>query len=149
MTSRSRWASACLAREAVSAVTRSWSAIALATAASRMAPARLTSVSRRASAAAMSASFLIRAMSGLPMLTMYSFLSRISRMVKLTMSRPILFRSSAQVFRMLWLIVSGSLTIDSTVSWPTMPRRCPSITSRIRPSRSAGVLVVKEKLRSA
>ena len=115
--------------------------MALATAASRMAAARLTSVSRRASAAAMSASFLIRAMSGLPMLTMYSFLSRISRMVKLTMSSPILLRSSAHVLRMLWLIVSGSFTIDSTVSWPTMPRRCPSMTRRISPSRSSGLLL--------
>ena len=37
--------------------------------------------------------------------------------------------------------ISGCLTISSTVSWPMMPRRWPSITSRIRPSRSWSVLV--------
>src|SRR5213075_2750862 len=62
--SRSRCASACLASEAVSAATRSWSACALATAAARVASARLMAMSRSASAVATSASRLMRATSG-------------------------------------------------------------------------------------
>jgi hypothetical protein len=50
--------------------------------------------------------------------------------------KPILFMSSAQVPRMRSPTISGCFTISSTVSCPMMPRRCPSITSRIRPSRS-------------
>src|SRR3989442_8734306 len=79
--SRSRCASACLAREAVSAATRSWSAWALATAAARVASARLMAISRSALAVATSASRLMRATSGRPMLVVYSFLSRTSLMV--------------------------------------------------------------------
>ena len=37
--------------------------------------------------------------------------------------------------------ISGCLTISSTVSCPMMPRRCPSSTRRINPSRSCGVFV--------
>jgi hypothetical protein len=103
--------------------------------------ARLMAVSRSASAVATSASRLMRATSGFPMLVMYSFLSRTSLMVKEMTSRPILFMSSAQVERMRSATISGCLTISSTVSWPMMPRRWPSITSRIRPSRSWSVLV--------
>src|ERR1039457_2223358 len=69
--SRSRCASACLAWDSVSASTRSWSACALATADSRVATARRMAVSRSASAVATSASRLMRATSGLPMLVMY------------------------------------------------------------------------------
>ena len=75
------------------------------------------------------------------MLVMYSFLSRTSLMVKEITSRPILFMSSAQVERMRSPTISGCFTISSTVSWPMMPRRWPSITRRIRPSRSSGGLV--------
>src|SRR6266404_3531866 len=139
--SRSRSASACLASEAVSAATRSWSACAFATAAARWDSARLMAMSRSASAAATSASRLIRAMSGRPMLVMYSFLSRTSFSVKLTTSSPILFMSAAHVERMRSPTISGSFTICSTVSWPMMPRRCPSMTSRIKPSRCSGRLV--------
>ena len=139
--SRSRCASACLACESVSAMTRSWSACALATAAARVASARLMAVSRSASAPATSASRLMRAMSGRPMLVMYSFLSRTSLMVKEITSRPILFMSSAQVARMRSPTISGCFTISSTVSWPMMPRRCPSMTRRISPSRSSSLLV--------
>jgi len=67
------------------------------------------------------------------MLVMYSFLSRTSLMVKLTTSSPILLMSSAHVDRMRSPTISGSLTICSTVSWPMIPRRCPSITSRSAP----------------
>ena len=49
--------------------------------------------------------------------------------------------SSAHVARMRSATISGSFTICSTVSWPMMPRRCPSITSRIRLSRWSGDLV--------
>ena len=62
-----------------------------------MASARLMAVSRSASAVATSASRLIRATSGRPMLVMYSFLSRTSLMVNEMTSRPILFISSAHV----------------------------------------------------
>ena len=62
-------------------------------------------------------------------------------MVNEMTSSPILFMSSAQVERMRSPTISGCLTISSTVSWPMMPRRWPSITSRISPSRSCGVLV--------
>jgi hypothetical protein len=62
-------------------------------------------------------------------------------MVNDTTARPILFMSSAQVERMRSATISGCFTISSTVSWPMMPRRWPSITSRIRPSRCGGVLV--------
>ena len=86
-----------LGLRSVSASTRSWSACALATAASRDASARLIAVSRSASAAATSASRLMRATSGRPMLVMYSFLSRTSLIVNEITSRPILFMSSAQV----------------------------------------------------
>ena len=106
----------------------------------RVASARLMAMSRSASAAATSASRLMRAMSGRPMLVMYSFLSRTSFKVKLTTSSPILLMSSAQVERMRSPTISGSLTICSTVSWPMMPRRWPSITRRIRPSRCCGRL---------
>ena len=75
------------------------------------------------------------------MLMMYSFLSRTSLIVNETTSRPILFMSSAQVERIRSATISGCLTISSTVSWPMMPRRWPSMTSRIRPSRCGGVLV--------
>src|SRR5882762_4736689 len=54
-------------------------------------------VSRSASAAATSASRLMRAISGRPMLEMYSFLSRTSLMVNEMTSRPILLMSAAQV----------------------------------------------------
>ena len=37
--------------------------------------------------------------------------------------------------------ISGCFTISSTVSWPMMPRRWPSITRRIKPWRSSSVLV--------
>src|SRR6266478_6227961 len=37
--------------------------------------------------------------------------------------------------------ISGSLTICSTVSWPIMPRRWPSMTRRIRDSRCSGRLL--------
>ena len=57
-------------------------------------------VSRSASAVATSASRLMRATSGLPMLVMYSFLSRTSLMVNEMTSSPILLMSSAQVARM-------------------------------------------------
>src|SRR5215510_11458347 len=97
LTWRSRCASACAACEIVSASTRSLSACALATAAARMASARLIAVSRSASAAATSASRLILATSGLPILVMYSFLSRTSLIVNEMTSRPILFISSAQM----------------------------------------------------
>ncbi len=90
-------------------------------------------VSRSASAVATSASRLMRATSGRPMLLMYSFLSRTSLMVNETTSRPILFMSSAQVERMRSPTISGCFTICSTVSCPMMPRRWPSITSRIKP----------------
>ena len=106
-----------------------------------MASARLMAVSRSASAVATSASRLMRATSGRPMLVMYSFLSRTSLMVNEITSRPILFMSSAQVERMRSPTISGCFTISSTVSWPMMPRRWPSITRRISPSRSSGVLV--------
>src|SRR5712692_9906530 len=66
----------------------------------RMASARLIAVSRSASAAATSASRLMRATSGRPILLMYSFLSRTSLMVNDTTSSPILFMSSAQVRRL-------------------------------------------------
>src|SRR5579863_6490489 len=123
--SRSRCASACLASERVSASTRSWSALALPVAASRSASARLMVVSRSASAVATSASRLIRATSGRPMLAMYSFLSLTSLMVKEITSSPILLISSAQVERMRSETISGCFTISSTVSWPMMPRRWP------------------------
>ena len=100
--------------------------------------ALLIAVSRSASAVAISASRLMRATSGRPMFEMYSFLSRTSLMVKEMTSRPILLMSSAQVARMRSPTISGSLTICSTVNWPMMPRRWPSITSRIRPSRCCG-----------
>ena len=58
-----------------------------------MASARLIAVSRSASAAATSASWLILATSGLPILVMYSFLSRTSLMVNEMISSPILFIS--------------------------------------------------------
>ena len=61
-------------------------------------------------------------------------------MVNEITSSPILFMSSAQVERMRSPTISGCFTISSTVSWPMMPRRWPSITSRIRPSRSCGGL---------
>ena len=61
-------------------------------------------------------------------------------MVNEITSRPILFMSSAQVERMRSPTISGCFTISSTVSWPMMPRRWPSITRRIRPSRSCGDL---------
>ena len=77
----------------------------------------------------------MRATSGRPMLVMYSFLSRTSLMVNEITSCPILFISSAQVERIRSPTISGSLTICSTVSCPMMPRRCPSITRRIRLSR--------------
>src|SRR5258708_3063681 len=57
-------------------------------------------MSRSASAAATSASRLMRAISGRPILVMYSFLSRTSLSVKLTTSSPILFMSAAHVDRM-------------------------------------------------
>ena len=101
-----------------------------------MASARLMAVSRSASAAATSASRLMRAISGRPILVMYSFLSRTSLMVNETTSSPILLMSSAQVARMRSPTISGSLTICSTESWPMMPRRWPSITRRMRPSRA-------------
>ena len=72
------------------------------------------------------------------MLVMYSFLSRTSRMVKLTTSSPIFDMSSMQVERIRSATISGSFTICSTVSCPMMPRRCPSITRRINPSRMSG-----------
>src|SRR6266850_1357255 len=109
--SRSRSASACLASDAVSAATRSWSACAFATAAARWDSARLMAMSRSASAAATSASRLMRAMSGRPMLVMYSFLSRTSFRVKLTTSSPILFMSAAHVERMRSPTISGSFTM--------------------------------------
>src|SRR5579883_1725794 len=62
-------------------------------------------------------------------------------MVNEMTSSPILFMSSAHVERMRPPTISGCLTISSTVSWPIMPRRWPSMTSRMRPSRSAGGLV--------
>ena len=65
---------------------------------------------------------------------MYSFLSRTSLIVKETISRPILSMSSAEVARMRSATISGCLTISSTASWPTIPRRWPSMTSRISPS---------------
>ena len=61
-------------------------------------------------------------------------------MVNEITSRPILLMSSAQVARMRSPTISGSFTICSTVSWPMMPRRWPSITRRIRPSRCGGAL---------
>ena len=74
------------------------------------------------------------------MLAMYSFLSLTSLMVNEMTSRPILSMSSATFSRIRPATISGCLTISSTVNWPTMPRRWPSIESRIRFSRSAGVL---------
>src|SRR5437868_2245691 len=71
-------------------------------------------MSRSASAVATSASRLMRATSGRPMLVMYSLLSRTSLMVKLMTSSPILLMSSAQVERMRSPTISGSLTICST-----------------------------------
>ncbi len=62
-------------------------------------------------------------------------------MVNEITSRPILLMSSAQVERIRSPTISGCLTISSTVNCPMMPRRCPSITSRISPSRSSGGLV--------
>src|SRR3984957_4543408 len=103
--------------------------------------ARLMAVSRSASAVATSASRLMRATSGLRILGMYSFLSRTSLIVNEITSRPILFMSAAQVPRMRSETISGCFTISSTVSWPMMPRRWPSITNRIRPSRSWSLLV--------
>ena len=44
-------------------------------------------------------------------------------------------RGAAHVDRILSATISGSLTICSTVSWPMMPRRWPSITRRMRLSR--------------
>src|ERR1022692_3734514 len=83
----------------------------------------------------------MRATSGRPMLAMYSFLSRTSLMVNEITSSPILFMSSAQVERIRSATISGCFTISSTVSCPMMPRRWPSITSRIKASRSCGGLV--------
>ena len=103
--------------------------------------ARLMAVSRSASAWAMSASRRMRATSGRPMLLMYSWSSITFLMVKETTSRPILERSSATVSRTRPATISGSLTICSTVSRPTIPRRWPSITSRIRASLSVRGLV--------
>jgi hypothetical protein len=60
---------------------------------------------------ATSASRLMRATSGRPMLVMYSFLSRTSLMVNEITSRPILFMSSAQVARIRSPTISGSFTI--------------------------------------
>ena len=139
--SRSRCASACAASDSASASTRSWSACALATAAARIASARFIAVSRSASADATSASRRMRAMSGRPMFVMYSFLSRTSLMVKEMTSSPILLMSSAHVARMRSPTISGSFTVCSTESCPMMPRRCPSITKRISPSRAASDLV--------
>src|SRR6266704_36696 len=98
-------------------------------------------MSRSASAAATSASRLMRATSCRPMLVMYSFLSRTSLIVKLMTSSPILLISSAHVDRMRSPTISGSLTICSTVSCPMIPRRWPSITRRIKASRCSGRLV--------
>ena len=92
-------------------------------------------MSRSASAVATSASRLMRATSGRPIFEMYSFLSRTSLMVNEITSRPILLSSSAQVPRIRSPTISGSLTICSTVNCPMMPRRWPSITRRISPSR--------------
>ena len=98
-------------------------------------------MSRSASADAIFAVRLIAAMSGKPMFTIYSFLSRTSLMVNDTITRPILSMSSADVARILSATISGCFTISSTVSWPTMPRKWPSITSQISPSRSTAFFV--------
>ena len=121
-------------------MTRSWSAAARAIADSRIVSASRIAVSRKASAAAMSAFRFTRAMSGRPMFAMYSFLSLTSLMVKEMTSSPILSMSPATFSRIRPATISGCLTISSTVNWPTMPRRWPSIESRIRFSRSAGGL---------
>src|SRR6266705_3539841 len=113
---------------------------------SRVASARLMAMSRSASAAATSASRLMRATSGRPMLVMYSFLSRTSLMVKLTTSSPILLMSSAQVERMRSPTISGSLTICSTVSCPMIPRRWPSITRRIKVQLSVEQIVKEPEM---
>ena len=121
--SRSRTASACRVWLAVSAMTFSCSAAASAIFDSRIACARLMAVSRSASAVAISAARRMRATSGRPMFMMYSLLSRTSRIVNEMTSSPILLMSAATFERMRSATISGSLTICSTVNWPTMPRR--------------------------
>jgi hypothetical protein len=64
----------------------------------------------------MSACRLMSTVSGLPMLAMYSFLSRTSRMVKEITSSPILSMSCATLERTRSETISGSLTSDSTVN---------------------------------
>ncbi len=75
------------------------------------------------------------------MFVMYSFLSRTSLMVNEITSRPIFSISGVTVLSIFEPTFSGSLTSSSTVSWPTMPRRWPSITRRIKPSRSCWLLL--------